>query len=148
MSLCKWYAEFEGVCCNGDCKAHCADSCPFDGYSEDCKYGEEKKPTNFEKLKAIKLYYKMGVMCGSTLYFTYKFDDFEKMIKEATDIKNKYKRDMSCCTFVIQAFKDDSYDFEKSCICQLQINVNQIETAIDAVVSKILSTIESEVDAG
>ena len=104
--------------------------------------------TNFDRIKGLRLYYKMGVMCGNVLYFTYKFDDFEKMIKEATDIKNKYKRDMSYCTFVIQAFKDDSYDFEKSCICQLQISVNQIETALDAVVSKILSTIESEVDAG
>ena len=41
---CKWLAEFEGICCNGDCE-FVADNPPF--YckclsKEECKYYEEE----------------------------------------------------------------------------------------------------------
>lgn len=38
-SKCKYYAEFEGICCNGDCKPYVADACPYDNQSE-CRYYE------------------------------------------------------------------------------------------------------------
>lgn len=101
--------------------------------------------TNLEKIKNMKLYYKMGVMCGNLLYFTYKFDDFEKMMKSAKEINNKYKSDMKHCTFVIQAFKDSSYDFKKSCFSQTKVFVNNVESEIDNVIETILSDYESEV---
>ncbi len=38
---CKWYAEFEGVCCNYNCTPYVADSCPYDNQME-CKYFESE----------------------------------------------------------------------------------------------------------
>lgn len=42
---CKWYAEFEGVCTNGECPYR-GDTCPTSEYPEVCKYVEyaEKQP--------------------------------------------------------------------------------------------------------
>lgn len=42
---CKWYADFEGVCTNGECP-HRGDTCPTSEYPEVCKYVEyaEKQP--------------------------------------------------------------------------------------------------------
>lgn len=37
---CKWYADFEGVCTNGDCPYR-GDVCPTSEYPEVCKYAEE-----------------------------------------------------------------------------------------------------------
>lgn len=36
---CKWYAEFEGVCTNGECP-YCGDTCRTDEHPEVCKYAE------------------------------------------------------------------------------------------------------------
>lgn len=38
---CKWYADFEGVCTNGDCPYR-GDACPTSEHPEVCKYAEEK----------------------------------------------------------------------------------------------------------
>lgn len=38
---CKWYAEFEGVCTNGECPYR-GDTCPTSEYPEVCKYTEKK----------------------------------------------------------------------------------------------------------
>lgn len=38
---CKWYAEFEGVCTNGECPYR-GDTCPTSEHPEVCKYAEEK----------------------------------------------------------------------------------------------------------
>lgn len=37
---CKWYAEFEGICCQGDCP-ECADICPYEEQTE-CEYYESE----------------------------------------------------------------------------------------------------------
>lgn len=37
---CKWYAEFEGICCNGD-SPYRADICPYDNQTE-CEFYEEE----------------------------------------------------------------------------------------------------------
>lgn len=39
---CKWYADFEGVCINGECPYR-GDICPTSGYPEVCKYAEAKQ---------------------------------------------------------------------------------------------------------
>ena len=36
---CRWYAEFEGICCNSDCPS-CADVCPYEDKKEECEYYE------------------------------------------------------------------------------------------------------------
>ncbi len=38
---CKWYAEFEGVCTNGECPYR-GDTCPTSEHPEVCKYAEKK----------------------------------------------------------------------------------------------------------
>ncbi len=100
---------------------------------------------NSERIKEKNFYYKMGVTCGKTLYYTYKFDNFEKMMQEANNINNKYKSDMMYCAFVIQAFKDNSYDFEKSCFYQSKLSVNNIESQIENVAQNILKDFEETV---
>ena len=50
---CKWYAEFEGVCTNGDCPYR-GDTCPTSEHPEVCKYAEEVAPEVL-KLKAPRL---------------------------------------------------------------------------------------------
>ncbi len=37
---CKWYADFEGVCTNGECPYR-GDTCPTSEYPEVCKYAED-----------------------------------------------------------------------------------------------------------
>lgn len=48
---CKWYAEFEGVCTNGECPYR-GDTCPTSEHPEVCKYAEEAQWTelNAEEL--------------------------------------------------------------------------------------------------
>lgn len=38
---CKWYADFEGVCTNGECP-YCGDVCPTSEYPDVCKYAEKQ----------------------------------------------------------------------------------------------------------
>lgn len=38
---CKWYAEFEGACTNGDCPYR-GDTCPTSEHPEVCKHAEEE----------------------------------------------------------------------------------------------------------
>lgn len=38
---CRWYANFEGVCTNGECTYH-GDVCPTSEHPEVCKYAEKK----------------------------------------------------------------------------------------------------------
>ena len=37
---CKWYAEYEGICCNDECPIR-ADYCPY-GIQEECEFYERK----------------------------------------------------------------------------------------------------------
>ena len=34
---CKYYDEFTGICCNGDCRSYCADDCIYEKQDE-CGY--------------------------------------------------------------------------------------------------------------
>ena len=100
--------------------------------------------TNFERLEQKPFFYKMGVCCGNNLYSTYKFDSFEKMMNEAISIDNKYN-DMKYCTFVFQAFKDTSYDFEKSCFWQEEVSVNNIVRKVESLAEDVWEAFEGEV---
>lgn len=59
---CKWYAEFEGVCTNGECPYR-GDTCPTSEHPEVCKYAE-KKP-EIPQLSAEELVKSLR-LCGST----------------------------------------------------------------------------------
>lgn len=45
---CKWYADFEGVCTNGECP-YCGGTCPTSEHPEVCKHAEIR-PLNAEEL--------------------------------------------------------------------------------------------------
>ena len=66
---CKWYAEFEGVCTNGECPYR-SDVCPTSEYPEVCKYAEAAPEVL--KLKAPRLSAKELAktlrLCDSTSY--------------------------------------------------------------------------------
>lgn len=49
---CKWYADFEGTCTNGECPYR-GDTCPTSEYQEVCKYAE--KQTEIPQLSAEEL---------------------------------------------------------------------------------------------
>lgn len=40
---CKYYAEYEGICCHGECP-ECADICTYSDEQEKCEfYGKDEK---------------------------------------------------------------------------------------------------------
>ena len=55
---CKWYAEFEGICTNGECPYR-GDICPMSEHPEVCKYAEKKPEISQlsaeELVKALRL---------------------------------------------------------------------------------------------
>lgn len=40
--LCKYYAEYEGICCHGDCP-ECADICTYSDEQEKCEFYEKER---------------------------------------------------------------------------------------------------------
>lgn len=71
-----------------------------------------------------KFFYRLGVLSFSTTLKSFRYDNFESMSNEMTKIKKKYCWDMARCTFVVQAYKDNSYDFYNSCFLQEEFSVN------------------------
>ena len=100
--------------------------------------------TNVEAIKGKGFFYRMGVLCGNMLYNTYKFDSFDAMMQEAERIDNKYKSDMARCRFCFQAFKDDTYNFEKACFYQQEFPVNGISKNKEKIAEIILRDYERE----
>lgn len=47
---CKWYAEFEGVCINGECPYR-GDTCPTSEYTEVCKYADATQKPEWISVK-------------------------------------------------------------------------------------------------
>ena len=44
VNNCKYLYDWWYICCNGDCKAHVADACPYDtDAKKNCKYYKEEK---------------------------------------------------------------------------------------------------------
>lgn len=95
-----------------------------------------------EQINKKHFYYKLGVMCGQTLYYVYKFDSFEKLAQKAKRIDEKYKSDMRYCSFVIQTFDNSSYDFDNSCFCQITKSVKDIETHFNDIAKEIFENYE------
>ena len=91
-----------------------------------------------KKIDNIKLWYRMGVLCGEMLYYTMKFDTFEAMMQYCADVDKKHGWDMFACRFCFQAFKDDSYNFEKACILQIEMPVNNIDQNKEGLAERIL----------
>lgn len=58
---CKWYAEFEGVCTNGDCPYR-GDTCPTSEHPEACKYSENKYEVS-ELVKILRCCSNIGYIC-------------------------------------------------------------------------------------
>nr|DAE25083.1 MAG TPA: hypothetical protein [Siphoviridae sp. ct4Am4] len=52
---CRWYADFEGVCTNGECPYR-GDTCPTSEYPEVCRYADatQEPELNAEELAAEK----------------------------------------------------------------------------------------------
>lgn len=60
---CKWYADFEGVCTNGECPYR-GDTCPTSEHPEVCKHAE-KKP-EIPQLSAEELVKTLRLCCGAS----------------------------------------------------------------------------------
>lgn len=58
---CRWYANFEGVCTNGECPYR-GDTCPTSEHPEVCKHAEEKQEP---ELNAEELVTALGLCAGS-----------------------------------------------------------------------------------
>lgn len=58
---CKWYADFEGVCTNGECPYR-GDVCPTSEHPEVCKYSENKYEVS-ELVKILRCCSNIGYVC-------------------------------------------------------------------------------------
>lgn len=58
---CKWYAEFEGVCTNGECPYR-GDACPTSEHPEVCKYSENKYEVS-ELVKILRCCSNISYVC-------------------------------------------------------------------------------------
>ena len=89
---CKWYADFEGVCTNGECPYR-GDVCPTSEHPEVCKYAEyaEKQP-EIPQLSAEELA-KTLRLCGSAsccgCAFSKNFDCGNIILPQAADMLEK-----------------------------------------------------------
>ena len=98
--------------------------------------------TAIAKLAEHKVLYRLGVMCGKTVLMTERFDDFTDMMMHAESIGDIYRSDLARCSVVIQAFKDDSYDFKKACFFQVRMPVYGIGDKADDIARAICKKFE------
>ena len=78
---CKWYAEFEGTCTNGECPYR-GDTCPTSEHPEACKYSENK----YEVSELVKI-----LRCGAG--DEHKCDRKEAN-RQAADMLEKLSKDV------------------------------------------------------
>ena len=94
---CKWYADFEGVCTNGECPYR-GDTCPTSEYPEVCKYVEyaEKQP-EIPQLSVEELA-KTLRLCGSAscrgCAFSEASDCGNIILSQAADMLEKLSKDV------------------------------------------------------
>ena len=87
---CKWYAEFEGVCTNGECPYR-GDVCPTSEHPEVCKYHNqpEKKLSVGEIVEGLRTCSK-GTLCHGCPAQSLSAVDCAKALKEqAADMLEK-----------------------------------------------------------
>lgn len=58
---CRWYADFEGVCTNGECPYR-GDTCPASEHPEVCKHSENKYEAS-ELVKILRCCSNIGYVC-------------------------------------------------------------------------------------
>lgn len=82
---CKWYAEFEGVCTNGECPYR-GDTCPTSEHPEVCRYAEAIQGTelNAEELVTA-LRFCAGEECKTCPYINFS----ESVIGCKDDLKRQ-----------------------------------------------------------
>lgn len=89
---CKWYAEFEGVCTNGDCPYR-GDTCPTSEHPEVCRHAEAKQEPELnaeELVTALRICAGAaceGCPCVYIMESGSKCDDYVK--RKAADIIEK-----------------------------------------------------------
>lgn len=90
-------------------------------------------------VKKQKFYYILGVMCGETLLTTFEYDNFDELLNKMKSILKKYWHDMYLCTFVVQAFSDNSYDYKNAFFMQEEFDVCslKIETLEERLIEAI-----------
>lgn len=94
---CKWYADFEGVCTNGECPYR-GDTCPTSEHPEVCKYVEyaEKQP-EIPQLSVEELA-KTLRLCGSAscrgCAFSEASDCGNIILSQAADMLEKLSKDV------------------------------------------------------
>lgn len=103
---------------------------------------EDSEKGIIDKLDEKHYFYKLGVCSGERVLGVCEFDSFAAMIRYAVHTNRDYGGDMYRCHFVIQVFKDDSYDFESSCFSQNEWSVNFIRFYIEAIAKAILNDSE------
>lgn len=94
---CKWYADFESVCTNGECPYR-GDTCPTSEHPEVCRYAEEKPKS---ELNAEELVTALGLCAGSEcegcpgMYIAESGGNCENYIKrKAADMLKKLSKDV------------------------------------------------------
>ena len=99
---CRWYAEFEGVCTNGECPYR-GDTCPTSEYPEVCKYAE--KQTEIPQLSAEELVKSLR-LCDSascTGCALYGFYDCGSIINpQAADMLEKLAAERDALAYIEQ----------------------------------------------
>lgn len=95
---CKWYADFEGTCTNGECPYR-GDTCPTSEYPEVCKYAEAVRGTELNTKELVTaLRYCAGEECKNCLYIHLPeagvcCDDYLKL--QAADMLEKLSKDVA-----------------------------------------------------
>lgn len=82
--------------------------------------------------------YRIGIVCGELVYETRKYDDFDAVFDYLEQVDEKYGHDMQYCSAVIQAYKDDSYDYKSACFYQKKMPIRGIRALKDRVREEML----------
>lgn len=128
---CKWYAEFEGVCTNGECP-YCSDACPTSEHPEVCKYAEytEKQP-EIPQLSAKELA-KTLRLCGSASCRSCAFSKFSNcrsiLMSQAADMLEKLAAEKDAKKPEWISVKDGL--LEKDIVVRARIGKGQDQTEI------------------
>lgn len=92
---CKSYAEFEGVCTNGECP-YCGDTCPTSEHMEACKYYEqaEKKLSVEELVEGLRTCGKANLCHGCPAYSISAEKCAAALKEQAADMPEKLSKDV------------------------------------------------------
>lgn len=83
-------------------------------------------------------WYRIGIVCGELVYEIRKYDDFDAVFDYLEQVDEKYGHDMKYCSAVIQAYKDDSYDYSSACFYQIKKPIRGIRALKDRVREEML----------